>query len=69
MSPEQRYVLRQRHPKPLMAEFKRWIYERYPTVPPKSSLGKAFSYTIRFLKGLSEFLNDGRLDVNNHSAE
>lgn len=69
MSPEQRYNLRQQLSKPLMAEFKQWLDEHYPTVPPKSSLGKAFAYTLKFWDGLCEFLNDGRLEADNNLTE
>jgi len=69
MTPEQRLNLRQQRSKPLMAEFKQWLDEHYPTVPPKSSLGKAFAYTLKFWDGLCEFLNDGRLEADNNLTE
>ena len=41
---EQRYELRQQRAKPIMDEFKRWLDRHYPTVLPKSPLGKAMAY-------------------------
>jgi transposase len=69
MSQEQRYKLRQQRSKPLMAECKQWLDEHYPTVAPKTSLGQAFAYTLKFWHGLCEFLNDGRLEADNNFTE
>ncbi|GAC33475.1 hypothetical protein GPLA_2577 [Paraglaciecola polaris LMG 21857] len=69
MTPAQRYALRQLRSKPIMEEFKQWLDEHYPSVLPKSSLGKAFSYTLKFWDGLCEFLNDGRLEADNNLTE
>ncbi|MEE8056313.1 MAG: IS66 family transposase [Pseudomonadales bacterium] len=69
MSPKQRYALRQRYTKPIMAEFKAWLDAHYPTVPPKSSLGKAFAYCLKHWEGLCEFLKDGRLEADNNLTE
>ncbi|MEE8058152.1 MAG: IS66 family transposase [Pseudomonadales bacterium] len=69
MTPEQRYALRQQVSKPLMTEFKQWLDEHYPTVLPKSPLGKAFAYTLKYWEGLCKFLNDGRLEADNNLTE
>lgn len=69
MTPEQRYQLRQKLTKPIMDEFKEWLDEFYPTLIPKSPLGKAFAYCLKFWDGLCEFLKDGRLEIDNNHTE
>ena len=69
LSPEQRYELRQRKSKPLMEKFKVWLDDMYPTVLPQSALGKAMTYCINLWSGLTRFLNDGRLEIDNNLTE
>jgi transposase len=38
-------------------------------VLPQSSLGKAFSYAIKYEAGLKAFLTDGRLEIDNNLTE
>lgn len=65
----QRYALRQRLTKPIMAEFKAWLDAHYPTVLPKSPLGKAFNYTLKHWDCLCRFLDDGCLKADNNLTE
>lgn len=69
LTPEQRYELRQKKSKPLMEKFKTWLDEMYPTVLPKSPLGLAMSYCINRWPGLTRFLDDGRLEIDNNLTE
>src|ERR1700720_3633883 len=69
LSPEQRYELRLQKSKPLMDKFKAWLDEMYPTVLPKSPLGLAMSYCINRWPGLTRFLDDGRLEIDNNLTE
>jgi transposase len=69
LTPEQRYALRQIKSKPLMDKFKVWLEELYPTVLPKSPLGQAMNYCIKRWSGLTRFLDDGRLEVDNNLTE
>jgi transposase len=62
---EQRYDLRQKKSKPLMDKFKLWLDEMHPTVLPQSPLGKAMHYCIKLWPGLTKFLEDGRLEIDN----
>ena len=68
-TPEQRYELRQKKSKPLMDKFKSWLDELYPTVLPKSPLGNAMNYCIKLWPGLTRFLEDGRLEIDNNLTE
>lgn len=66
---EKRYQLRQEKSKPLMDKFKAWLEDIYPTVLPQSPLGKAINYCIKLWPGLSRFLDDGRLEIDNNLTE
>ena len=55
--------------KPLMSKFKSWLDEVYPTVLPNSPLGNAVNYCIKLWAGLSQFLDDGRLEIDNNLTE
>ena len=52
-----------------MIEFKAWLDEHLPLVLPESPLGKAFKYAIKYWAGLSRFLDDGRLEIDNNLTE
>lgn len=69
LSPEQRYALRQEKSKPLLEKFKAWLEDIYPTVLPQSPLGKAINYCIKLWSGLTRFLEDGRLEIDNNLTE
>lgn len=69
LSADQRYELRQKKSKPLMAKFKAWLDDMYPTVLPQSALGKAMNYCINLWSGLTRFLDDGRLEIDNNLTE
>ncbi len=69
MNADQRYRLRQKDSKPIMIEFKSWLDEHVDHVLPKSPLGKAFNYTLKHWDGLSAFLEDGRLEIDNNLTE
>jgi transposase len=68
-TPNQRYELRQEKSKPLTEKFKVWLDEMYPTTLPQSPLGKAMMYCINLWSGLTRFLDDGRLEIDNNLTE
>jgi transposase len=65
----QRYQLRLEKSKPLLEQFKQWLDEKRPTVLPQSPLGKAFNYCINRWDGLTRFLEDARLEIDNNLTE
>ena len=69
MSAEERFTLRQQKSMPLLNEFKAWLDKMQPTVLPKSPLGKAMQYTLNLWPGLTRFLEDGRLEIDNNLTE
>nr|XP_061809045.1 uncharacterized protein y4qI-like [Nerophis lumbriciformis] len=68
-SDEQRQQLRQQFSAPVLNQFKTWL-ERYLTATaPKTLLGKAIRYALRFWTPLTQFLDDGRLPLSNNETE
>jgi transposase len=68
-SAEQRVAVRQSETKPLMAAFWSWLMERLAEISAKSSLAKAIRYTLNHWEGLTLFLADGRIEVDNNTVE
>lgn len=69
LSPSQRLAYRQQHSKPIMDNLKAWLDRYYPSVLPKSPLGKAMEYCLKYWLGLCAFLGDGRLRLDNNLTE
>ena len=67
LSPEERWQKRQELAKPVLEEFFRWGATR--KAAPKSKLGVALTYLHNNQAQLSEYLNDGRLEISNNLAE
>jgi transposase len=68
-TPSHRHALRLQKSKPLMEKFKQWLDDFYPTTLPQSPLGKAMKYCINLWPGLTRFLDDGRLEIDNNLTE
>jgi transposase len=64
-----RCVLRQRHSAPILEQFKAWLERYLPATAPKTLLGKAIRYTLRFWPRLTQFLTDGRVPLSNNRTE
>lgn len=55
--------------KPILSEFKQWLLTQQKTSLPKSPLGKALFYSIKHWDSLSQYINDGRLEIDNNRSE
>jgi len=66
---EQRYQLRQEKSVPVMDDLGQWLVNEYPTVLPKSKIGKAFYYLIGRYNKIYLYLQDGRLEADNNLIE
>ncbi len=69
LTSDERYQLRLEKAKPILDEFKLWLDKVYPTLLPKSPLGKAVAYTIKHWDGLIRYLDDVRLEFDNNLTE
>jgi transposase len=69
LSAEERLAVRQAETKPLTEAFKTWSDDRLKEVSAKSPLAKAIHYTLNHWDGLTLFLADGRVKVDNNTVE
>ena len=69
LKPEQKQAKRQQLSKPILDELKAYLLKHYNHIPPKSNLRKAVDYTLKYWDGLTEYLNDGRLSIDNNLTE
>jgi transposase len=65
----ERLAARQAETKPLIDEFKCWLDERLMEVSKKSGLAEAIRYTLSHWHGLTRFLEDGRIEIDNNTVE
>jgi transposase len=64
-----RAAVRQAETKPLMEALWSWLMERLEAISAKSTLAAAIGYTLGHWKGLTVFLSDGRVEVDNNTVE
>ncbi len=69
MTAVERLAVRQAESKPLMEAFKTWAEDRLAEVSAKSPLASAIRYTLNHWDGLTVFLADGRVEVDNNTVE
>ncbi len=65
----QRYEERLRRLKPMLEAYFAWIEKEYALALPKSSYGKAITYSYNQKEKLMNILKDGRLELSNNRAE
>jgi transposase len=68
-SHEQRYELRQSEALPILAEMKAWLETERQQVLPKSGVGQAIAYMLKFWQRLNVYTTDGRLEIDNNRVE
>lgn len=66
-SVETRHQRRQAEARPILTQFKAWLDKQ--SIPPKTLLGKAISYTLAQWPRLIIYLEDGRLNIDNNLVE
>jgi hypothetical protein len=66
---DERVAVRQAETKPLMAALWSWLMQRLEEISAKSSLSSAIRYTLGHWEGLTVFLVDGRVEVDNNTVE
>src|SRR5439155_1007561 len=55
--------------RPVVAAIRDWAYAQKPRALPESSLGKAITYMLGLWPGLTLFLDDPRIPVDNNQTE
>lgn len=69
MDAKQIYQLRQQQAVPVLDKLKGFLEENYPKVLPKSSIGKAFTYSLNQWKHLIKYVEDGSWQIDNNAVE
>ena len=69
LSRERRYEARQKEVAPYMEKIKLWCEKKKPKVIAESPLGKAINYFINEYDELSNFLKNGRYEIDNGWVE
>ena len=66
---ELRSRLRREKSKPIVNDLLEWALEHRGRVLPKSKMGKAIDYMLKLWEGLTRFLDDPRIPLDNNAAE
>ena len=69
LSPDERASLRQERSQPVLEKLKRWLLSTLVNEPPSSELAKATGYLLNQWTALSQFVEDGRLNLDNNLCE
>ena len=64
-----RAKLREEHSRPLVAEIYAWAEDQRQKALPRSGLGQATEYLLGLRQGLTRFLEDPRIPLDNNAAE
>jgi len=64
-----RRMLRTKDSKPVIADLRAWAEETRPTALPRSGLRKAIDYMLSHWHGLTLFLEDPNIPLDNNLAE
>ncbi|MAZ39873.1 MAG: transposase [Legionellales bacterium] len=60
---------RAEHAQPILDEFKQWLLTHKTKVPPSFPIGKAIAYTLKQWPYLINYIEDGRLEIDNNLSE
>src|SRR3979409_817762 len=68
-SPEERRAVRSLRSRPLIAALEPWLRVKLGLISQKSKLAKAISYALSRCAGLTRFIDDGRIELDNNTVE
>lgn len=69
LSPQDRLALRQQEAAPILARLRAWADDQAEKALPKLKLGEAVGYLRNQWEGLTNYLQDGRLPIDNNATE
>ena len=69
LSSEDRYLLRQEKASPVLKTFKEWLDHYVLKTPEQSKIGKAIRYCLNNWTDLTNYLQDGRIEIDNNLLE
>jgi transposase len=65
----EKHQVRQDKSKPILDKINTWVTNNKEKIPPKSKLGEALTYWYNQAQKLETYLKDGRINIDNNSAE
>ena len=68
-SPEQVNEYRHKHAKPILDTHKKWLDHHHELTPGQSPIRKAIEYSLTHWTELMEYVEDGRLPIDNNATE
>lgn len=66
---EEKQAIRQEKSKPILDKLKANLEKKIENVAPKGKFGEAIAYTLKHWRGLTEYLNNGHIPIDNNGAE
>jgi len=69
VSPEERFRLREEKAKPMLTAFKAWLDSYLTKTPTQSKISEAIRYTLSNWELLTNYLKDGRIEIDNNLLE
>lgn len=69
LSPEDRYKLRRIKAPPILEKFKEWLEQHIQKVPERHKMRQAMQYVLRHWDALTNYLKDGRIEIDNNAVE
>jgi hypothetical protein len=66
---DEKQAVRHAKAKPLLDKLHQYLVNQKPSIPPKSLLGQAVSYTLNQWPKILNYLQDARLDISNNLSE
>ena len=67
--PDERQQQREQYSRPVIDKLYQWVEKTQTTVNDKSKLGRGLAYLHNHRDGLTRFIEDGRLEIDNNRAE
>jgi transposase len=68
-SPEERRLVRQQKSRPLADAFEAWLRAKQALISQKIKLADAIRYALSRWQGLTRFIDDGRIELDNNTVE
>jgi len=66
---ELRNKIRQQESRPKIDEIRKWAFENLPNTLPESKMGRALNYMLKLWPGLTVFLDNPEVPLDNNAAE
>src|SRR5437879_8581112 len=68
-SPDERRLVRQQKSRPLADAFEAWLRAKQTLISQKIKLADAIRYALSRWQGLTRFIDDGRIELDNNTVE